>query len=457
MAEIDMKEGFLCPICKIDLKTMTKLHSHFHEEHSEDIDIKKIFKGVMGQARKMIKQNNEGDDSFKSTNRKDLHNLEIYKTYQEIGVTRSHFEKFKEIRNRRLEGFSAETNKLIIRLDKLLLNLPSDSNRRKLHEQTIVPWINGEDVSRCPECTKSFHLVRWQHHCRLCGGIMCRDCSCFLPIAKAENILSHTVQENHITKETNYQDAFRICQYCMNLLESRELMKASRNCNPFITQLYEQLRTYIKDLDKDANMYQKMSLSLNEGKSTYNLFDAQELWEKIMKLSEKIRLISTKIASLGVNNNSNEVSNKELQLQRAVSSGANGYIQSKILSLPALPSEEIYQKLQENRRQKIQQEIKEQKSEEMTDALLSSQIKTEYVHSKPTLSKFQKNIPVDEGWIPDAGSCVYHNDDPILEQMNNIRNYIKQAREAYKFDEVASLEKNLRELQEEYYRQQTIK
>lgn len=39
----------------------------------------------MGQARKMIKQNNEGDDSFKSTNRKDLHNLEIYKTYQEIG------------------------------------------------------------------------------------------------------------------------------------------------------------------------------------------------------------------------------------------------------------------------------------------------------------------------------------------------------------------------------------
>lgn len=32
----------------------------------------------------------------------------------------------------------------------------------------------------------------------------------------------------------------------------------------------------------------------------------------------------------------------------------------------------------------------------------------------------------------------------------NVFNY----REAYKFDEVASLEKNLRELQEEYYRQQ---
>lgn len=58
----------------------------------------------------------------------------------------------------------------------------------------------------------------------------------------------------------------------MNLLESRELMKASRNCNPFITQLYEQLRTYIKDLDKDANMYQKMSLSLKYGILNKNKF-----------------------------------------------------------------------------------------------------------------------------------------------------------------------------------------
>lgn len=50
---------------------------------------------------------------------------------QILGVRRSHFETFEEIRNRRLEGFAAETNKLIIRLDKLLLNLPTDPNRKK--------------------------------------------------------------------------------------------------------------------------------------------------------------------------------------------------------------------------------------------------------------------------------------------------------------------------------------
>lgn len=39
--------------------------------------------------------------------------------------------EFVAIRNRRLEGFAAETNKLTIRLDKLLMNLPTDPTRKK--------------------------------------------------------------------------------------------------------------------------------------------------------------------------------------------------------------------------------------------------------------------------------------------------------------------------------------
>lgn len=42
----------------------------------------------------------------------------------------------------------------------------------------------------------------------------------------------------------------------------------------------------------------------------------------------------------------------------------------------------------------------------------------------------------------------------MVEQMNIIKNYIKQAKEAYRFDEVASLEKNLQELNEEYFKMQ---
>jgi rabenosyn-5 len=41
--------------------------------------------------------------------------------------------------------------------------------------------------------------------------------------------------------------------------------------------------------------------------------------------------------------------------------------------------------------------------------------------------------------------------DPIIEQMSNLRAYIKQARDDCKYDEVATLECNLRELQSAYF------
>merc|ERR1711913_239961 len=48
-------------------------------------------------------------------------------------------------------------------------------------------------------------------------------------------------------------------------------------------------------------------------------------------------------------------------------------------------------------------------------------------------------------------SSVY--DDPMIQQMNIIRDYIQQARSANRFDEVSMLENNLKELQVEFRRQ----
>ena len=44
--------------------------------------------------------------------------------------------------------------------------------------------------------------------------------------------------------------------------------------------------------------------------------------------------------------------------------------------------------------------------------------------------------------------------DPFVEQMSNLKFYIKQAREECKFEEVATLEKNLKELQSAYFAMQ---
>lgn len=57
-------------------------------------------------------------------------------------------------------------------------------------------------------------------------------------------------------------DSLRVCRYCLKSLESRESMKANRNCSPPITQLYEEIRMKLKEIDSDMDMYHDMSLSL---------------------------------------------------------------------------------------------------------------------------------------------------------------------------------------------------
>ena len=62
----------------------------------------------------------------------------------------------------------------------------------------------------------------------------------------------------------------------------------------------------------------------------------------------------------------------------------------------------------------------------------------------------------DSGWKPAeiAGSKTISGDDPMLQQINIIRGYVKQAKQAQKYDEVRMLEENLRDLQQEWWRKQ---
>lgn len=61
------------------------------------------------------------------------------------------------------------------------------------------------------------------------------------------------------------------------------------------------------------------------------------------------------------------------------------------------------------------------------------------------------------GWLPSADSAYVRSEleDPLLQQIENIQSFLRQAREARRTDEVAMLEENLRQLQDEYDQQQT--
>lgn len=61
------------------------------------------------------------------------------------------------------------------------------------------------------------------------------------------------------------------------------------------------------------------------------------------------------------------------------------------------------------------------------------------------------------GWLPQSDTLHTRSelDDPLLQQINNIESFLRQARSANRSDEVAMLEENLRQLQDEFDAQQT--
>lgn len=167
-----------------------------------------------------------------------------------------------------------------------------------------------------------------------------------------------------------------------------------------------------------------MCASLHAGEPTYKLSDAQTLRGSIGKQGERLDVLSKQIAEIPLNPDIP----RAITLQNAVRRATSNYIKDTLLSLPPLPTSE---ELKEKRRQ-IQNQLEPQ------------------VSLKPTAT------PVYEGWSPAiSDNAKENNDDPILQQIEIVKGFIQQARKAMKFDEVASLEANLRELKKEYKEKST--
>ncbi|XP_026276182.1 rabenosyn-5 [Frankliniella occidentalis] len=486
-------EGFLCPVCKADFGTAVKLLSHFEKEHNEDKDVLQAFKDLFGKAKKKILKSdgvygNEGE--IQASSRKVMgYSPSLYEP-QPIGAVRSHSQQFSAVRSQHLEHYTVETNKLLIRLDKILKDLPSDPLKRKAHEQEVVPWVDEKMVRLCPSCSRSFHLTRRKHHCRLCGFVMCNDCSYSLALDTARKMTSPISQVEPQTelqgsslpsqklKRSNSNSSLnsvlslvegvhqidtglRVCKECLHLLESREALRESRAARPILIQFYERLRTYMQDANQFLPTYIKMCNSISCGESTYQLKEAQALWAKLLRLAENIDSLSKKILVLGSADTENPPRGRALQLQQQIRAAATAFLRNEMLGLPTLPTEAKYLEMQEQRRQELKARIQQEQLEAQASLQLQKQKVREKGRDKQTFDRnhvnvHQDTVLLDSGWTPEKAR-LFNSDDPMVQQMNNLKHYIKEAKLAQRVDEVEALERNLEELQEEYWRQQEQK
>ncbi|XP_031460925.1 rabenosyn-5 [Phasianus colchicus] len=487
----EMREGFLCPLCLKDLQAFQQLRAHYEEEHSgEDRDVRGQLRSLVQKAKRAKKKllKREGDD------RTDSGSQERYESFsyggidpymwepQEVGAMRSHLSNFKKYRAARIDHYVVEVNKLLIRLEKLTSFDRANTESAKIRaiEKSVVPWVNDQDVPFCPDCGNKFSMRNRRHHCRLCGSIMCKKCMelISLPLASKltsaskEALSSHTspnaspnsvhgsrrgsissISSVSSVLDEKDDDQIRCCQHCKDTLLKREQQIDEKEYTPEIVKLYEKLRLCMEKVDQKAPEYVRMAESLNAGETTYSLEHANDLRVEIQKVYEFIDALSKKILSLGLHEEP-QPHPKTLQLQRMIRYSATLFVQEKLFGLMSLPTKDQYEELKKRRLHMAALETHRKQDEKQKDLTYRS---ASAVNGDATLLK-NVTVKKSEGWLPTSSiSRQSEVADPLLQQIDNITSFIKQAKAANRLDEVRMLQENLRQLQDEYDQQQTLK
>lgn len=167
--------------------------------------------------------------------------------------------------------------------------------------------------------------------------------------------------------------------------------------------------------------------SLISGDKTFQIQEAQSLHATIAQQAEMMDTISKKIASLPIDPDTPRAAS----LQNNIKRGTSQYIKDRLLTLPALPSISELERIRKERSQERETQLTVQKVVKI------------------------KKVAIEAGWTPSSviggGNST---EDPLVEQMNNVEHYIKQAELAQRFEEAYSLKENLKMLREMYRKKQ---
>lgn len=209
-----------------------------------------------------------------------------------------------------------------------------------------------------------------------------------------------------------------------------------------------------------------MFFSTSSGETTYSLKDAIELRNKITRHGEacdQIRWVhvycftnawfglfpSRKIEMNGITKNPSTgevkltISKRQSNLQLAIRRSVVSFLREYMLGLPELPDEQTLQVYRDRHTEIIQKRVAFEKELALREQRLFNK----------TGQSMGPVIVHDEGFVPEAMAnheATTHN-DPILQQINIIKNYIDQAKRNHRYDDVKILSDNLRELEIEYY------
>jgi len=287
-----------------------------------------------------------------------------------------------------------------------------------------VNWLDEKPVTRCPECAQGFNILRRKHHCRLCGSILCHDCSDFIPLPEAFEIIH---SERKIREDSACASiTFRTCVHCARILRQEILKspfssaKGGENSESKLLALYDSIREKMSEIDKLLPQLVSVVESIRSGESLYSRDEANALRSKLLRANEQIDLLSKQVGAL------QSESGAMIMLQQRIRQSCIAYIREFIRSVPVVPD---------------QADDTSSTSSSLGGASATSLVMTGdgWSISAPD---YQHHDESEEG----ADRQPFESENPIQQQIRNVKFYINQAKSAGKTDEVEMLEASLRDL-----------
>jgi len=251
----------------------------------------------------------------------------------------------------------------------------------------------------------------------------------------------------------------RLCLDCIRLLNKKYQILKDRTNTPQVYKLYDEFYKCLKESEKQYPEYVKMAESLSTGETVFSLTSTEEIRIRLIQLFQKIDLLSNSILTNGVPKNSPDkdgkqsemtISADQYKLQKNIRLFAVNYLKDFSFQLPPLPTKEQYDKLKEQKRKELMEELeRESFQQERIKNLAAKKFQNKGNSSQVNSIRHIDNAA---GWVPtvqigDAENGGQNGEsDPIKLQIKLVKGYLEDARKQKRFEEVEILENNLREL-----------
>lgn len=284
------------------------------------------------------------------------------------GYLRDDTASFMAMRRKKLDKEYLETSRLEKRLTKLtqllanppedlpmsnggILSLSGQKNQRKILEQSVVTWEEDAKVSKCPFCQQEFGSWSFRrHHCRLCGKVVCADprtaCSTEIGLNVAASELNppFTRGRKLTIPATNLQSEkkdtaevsidVRMCKDCKTTVFSKKDFAASVSHKPPDQRSYENLLQFEKGIRLLLPNFQRLLIALQDPDkppSQQTLTEASKVRKRLIDSFGKYDLAAKRIRDLPTQ------SHAQAKLQKAIYQQAANFLSIHMLPLKSLP------------------------------------------------------------------------------------------------------------------------